>query len=220
MRQRFQMAQGQNPQNSDPGSLENMINPLSAFLEGCIHNDTSQNFGLDSQEHCSALLVKVASFEQYYHIKKKQLQSDSWKKTCPSCSTHHPSGRNSVLELFMSTQFSSLTSKEERHYSDGYSPKITGGKPPLMLSCFAVGCGGQRGVLTKPFWPRLQPAFFTKTQKSKTLLSKLLPCSQRFRNFIRFSPSFHQVFTRFQKIPDVEKNARTSPKHWPSFGFF
>ena len=31
---------------------------------------------------------------------------------------------------------------------------------------------------------------------------------------------FHQVFTRFQKIPEVEKNARTSPKHSPGFCHF
>ena len=31
---------------------------------------------------------------------------------------------------------------------------------------------------------------------------------------------FHQVFTRFQKIPEVEKIARTSPKHSPGFWKF
>ena len=84
------------------------------------------------------------------------------------------------------------------------------------MSCLAVGYGGQRSVLTKPFWSRLPQALFTKTKRAKRFFQNYCHADRGFG----ISSGFHQVFTRFQKIPEVEKNARTSPKHSPGFCHF
>ena len=78
-----------------------------------------------------------------------------------------------------------------------------------LLSCLAVRYGGQRRVLTKPFLVQIAKNVFHQNQKK-----------QFFKIIVMLTEvsEFHQVYTRCQKIPEVEKLARTSPKHSPGFG--
>ena len=82
-----------------------------------------------------------------------------------------------------------------------------------LLSCLAVRYGGQRRVLTKPFLVQIAKNVFHQNQKKHFFQNYC----HAYRGF-GISPGFHQVFTRFQKIPEVKKIARTSPKHSPGFG--
>jgi hypothetical protein len=82
-----------------------------------------------------------------------------------------------------------------------------------MLSCLAVRYGGQRSVLTKPFWVQIAISVFHQDPKEQNASFKIIAMFTEVAEF-------HQVFTRFQKIPEVEKIARTSPKHSPGFWKF
>ena len=87
----------------------------------------------------------------------------------------------------------------------------------VVLSCLADRYGGQISVLIKPFWVQIA-AFFTKTQKSKKLPSKFLPCSPRFRNFTRFSQGFGN-FINFSPSFDILPGFGNFTRFSPCFDF-
>ena len=89
-----------------------------------------------------------------------------------------------------------------------------------MLSCLAVGNGGQRGVLTEPIWVLIG---FSQRPEEQNVSFNFLPCSPKlrefhqaftsFRKFIRSSPSFHQV-------PENPWGLRKLPRISLKFGNF
>ena len=69
-----------------------------------------------------------------------------------------------------------------------------------MLSCLAVRYGGQRSVLTKPFWVQIATNVFHQDPNGQNVSFKIIAM------FTEVS-EFHQVFTRFS--PGSRKSLRS-----------
>ena len=66
-----------------------------------------------------------------------------------------------------------------------------------LLSCLAVRYGGQRSVLTKPFWVQIAISVFHQDPKEQNASFKIIAMftevAEFHQVFTRFSPGFHQV---------------------------